>query len=122
MLQIAIISDVHANILALKEVLNDIQNRSIDQIYCLGDLVDFAPWGNEVVAKIQEMGIPCLLGNHDQRIAFNEPIVPLSIMMNKKLLIERLLSTTAKNKLLLEIKSGWLRYPIIWSLLIGSKR
>jgi len=78
MIQIAIISDIHANLIALNEVLNDIQNRSIYQIYCLGDLVDFAPWGNEVIEKIQNKGIPCLLGNHDERIAFDLPIVPLA--------------------------------------------
>lgn len=77
MIQIAIISDIHANLIALNEILNDIQNRSIYQTYCLGDLVDFAPWGNEVIKKIKNKGIPCLLGNHDERIAFDMPIVPL---------------------------------------------
>lgn len=78
MIQIAIISDIHANLIALDAVLDDIQNRSIYQTYCLGDLVDFAPWGNEVIEKIKSKGIPCLLGNHDQRIAFDIPIAPLS--------------------------------------------
>ena len=77
-IQLAIISDVHANIVALDEVLADIKKSGVTQIYCLGDLVDFAPWGNEVIARIQERNIPCLLGNHDQRIAFDEPIIPLS--------------------------------------------
>ena len=78
MIQIAVISDIHGNLIALKEVLKDIKRRNISQIYCLGDLVDFAPWGNEVISLIKEGGIPCLLGNHDERIAFNLPIVPLS--------------------------------------------
>jgi putative phosphoesterase len=77
MIQLAIISDIHANLIALDAVLTDIKNKGLTQIYCLGDLVDFAPWGNEVIARIQERNIPCLLGNHDQRIAFDEPIVPL---------------------------------------------
>jgi len=77
MIQVAIISDIHANIIALKEVLHDIDRRNISQIYCLGDLVDFAPWGNQVIALMKERGIPCLLGNHDERIAFDLPIVPL---------------------------------------------
>lgn len=77
-IQLAIISDIHANVIALDEVLRDINNKGITQIYCLGDLVDFAPWGNEVIARLQERNIPCLLGNHDQRIAFDEPIIPLS--------------------------------------------
>lgn len=76
-ISIAIISDIHANLPALQTVLADIRNRNIDQIYCLGDLVDFAPWGNEVIGLFRERHIPCLLGNHDERIAFDLPVIPL---------------------------------------------
>lgn len=78
MIQIAIFSDVHGNLPALEVVLNDIDKRGITQKFCLGDLVDFAPWGNEVIEKIKENNIPCILGNHDERIAFNLPVIPLS--------------------------------------------
>ena len=37
--RIALISDIHSNIVALKAVLNDIEKRQINKIYCLGDLV-----------------------------------------------------------------------------------
>ena len=77
MLQLAIISDIHANSKALDVVLADIEQRGINAIYCLGDLVDFAPWGNEVIQTIRQRGIPTLLGNHDERIAFDEPVVPI---------------------------------------------
>ncbi len=43
MKQIALISDIHSNLTALLEVLADIKRRGIGDIYCLGDLVDFAP-------------------------------------------------------------------------------
>lgn len=78
MIQIAVFSDVHGNLPALEVVLNDIEQRGIHQKFCLGDLVDFAPWGNEVVEKIKKLNIPCLMGNHDERIAFDIPVVPLS--------------------------------------------
>jgi predicted phosphodiesterase len=78
MVQIAVFSDVHGNLPALNAVLNDIEKRGIQQKYCLGDLVDFAPWGNEVIEKIKALNIPCLMGNHDERIAFDIPVVPLS--------------------------------------------
>lgn len=54
MIQIAVISDIHGNLIALNEVLKDIKNRNISQVYCLGDLVDFAPWGNEVISLIKK--------------------------------------------------------------------
>ncbi len=78
MIQIAVFSDVHGNLPALEVVLKDIEKRGITQKFCLGDLVDFAPWGNEVTEKIKELNIPCLMGNHDERIAFDIPVVPLS--------------------------------------------
>lgn len=78
MIQIAIFSDVHGNLPALEAVLKDIDQRGIHQKFCLGDLVDFAPWGNEVIEKIKKLQIPCLMGNHDERIAFDIPVIPLS--------------------------------------------
>lgn len=77
-IRIAIFSDIHANLPALEAVLKDIKNREIDLCYCLGDLVDFAPWGNQVIETLKATRIPCLLGNHDERIAFNHPIAVLS--------------------------------------------
>ncbi len=77
MLKIAVFSDVHGNLPALDAVLNDIKQRGIHQKFCLGDLVDFAPWGNEVTQKIKDLNIPCLMGNHDERIAFDFPVIPL---------------------------------------------
>lgn len=77
MIQIAVFSDVHGNLPALEVVLKDIEQRGIHQKFCLGDLVDFAPWGNEVIEKIKSLNIPCLLGNHDERIAFDLPVFPL---------------------------------------------
>ncbi|KFF15837.1 metallophosphoesterase family protein [Flavobacterium hydatis] len=77
MKNIAIISDIHGNLPALKVVLEDIKQRGIDTIYCLGDLVDFAPWHNEVIELIKILEIPCLMGNHDERIAFDHEVTPL---------------------------------------------
>lgn len=78
MIQIAVFSDVHGNLPALNAVLEDIAKRGIQQKFCLGDLVDFAPWGNEVTEKVQDLNIPCLMGNHDERIAFDIPVIPLA--------------------------------------------
>lgn len=74
MIQIAKFSDIHANLIALQEVLKDIDRRGISEIYCLGDLVDFGPSANEVIKIIQERNIPCLLGNHDERITLPDKI------------------------------------------------
>jgi len=65
---IAFFSDVHGNLPALQAVLADLDQRHPDMVFCLGDLVGYAPWLNEVVAEIRRRGIPTLAGNYDQGI------------------------------------------------------
>lgn len=72
-MKIALFSDIHANISALRAVLADMEKQPIDQVYCLGDLVGYAPFPNEVVAEIRKRQIPTIAGNHDEAIGFSPP-------------------------------------------------
>lgn len=65
----ALIADVHGNLPALEAVLEDIQRRGVDAAYHLGDLVGYAPWPDEVVARLAEAGIPGVGGNYDSTVA-----------------------------------------------------
>ncbi len=38
-MKIAIISDIHGNLEALKATLNNIEKRKVDKIICLGDII-----------------------------------------------------------------------------------
>ena len=67
-MKIALFSDIHANIDALNPVFDDIYSRKPDAIYCLGDLVGYAPYPNEVIETIREKGIPVIAGNYDQGV------------------------------------------------------
>ena len=70
MKRIALISDIHANLPALRAVLADIDDRAnIDAIFHLGDLTGYAPWPNEVVSLIRERAIPGISGNYDSTVA-----------------------------------------------------
>lgn len=70
----ALISDVHANLPALEAVLEDIGRRpEVDAVVHLGDLVGYAPWPNEVVARIGERGIAGVAGNYDSTTATGHP-------------------------------------------------
>src|SRR5947209_4285123 len=66
----ALISDVHANLPALEAVLADITaQQDGDAVYHLGDLVGYAPWPNEVVARIARDAIAGVAGNYDSTVA-----------------------------------------------------
>lgn len=65
---IAIISDVHANLPALNTVLEDIEKRGIEKVFCCGDMLGYNPFVNEVAEIIKKRQIPCILGNHDHAV------------------------------------------------------
>ena len=69
-MNIALISDIHANLPALEVVLADIAGRgNVDATYHLGDLVGYAPWPNETVALLRSHGIQGIAGNYDSTVA-----------------------------------------------------
>lgn len=68
MIRIALFSDVHANLPALEAVLDDLDAHDAPA-YHLGDLVGYAPWPNETVARIRDEGIAGISGNYDSTVA-----------------------------------------------------
>lgn len=68
----ALISDIHANLPALKAVLASIDERGdVGAIYHLGDLTGYAPWPNEVVALLRKRAIRGIAGNYDSTVAMD---------------------------------------------------
>lgn len=70
-MKIAFFSDIHANLPALEAVLADIDSQQPDFVYCLGDLVGYNVWPNEVTNLIRKRGIPTLAGNYDEGIGLS---------------------------------------------------
>jgi putative phosphoesterase len=66
---VAVITDIHANLPALRAVLGRIDELGIERVYCGGDLVGYGPHPSEVCALIQGGGIPTIFGNYDYAIA-----------------------------------------------------
>ncbi|MFV8339500.1 metallophosphoesterase family protein [Flavobacterium sp. LB3P21] len=64
-MKIALFSDIHANLPALEAFFQDIEKTKPDAIYCLGDLVGYNIWPNEVINEIRKRGIPTIAGNYD---------------------------------------------------------
>jgi putative phosphoesterase len=64
-MKIALFSDIHANLPALEAFFKDVDSRQVDAIYCLGDLVGYNIWPNEVIYEIRRRRIPTIAGNYD---------------------------------------------------------
>lgn len=67
-MKLALMSDIHANLPALEAVLAEVDGRGPDQVLCLGDLVGYAPWPDEVVSLIRRRGIVTIAGNYDEGV------------------------------------------------------
>ncbi len=64
-MRIAVFSDIHGNLEALKEILNDIENEKIDEVICLGDVIGLGPESKECLDLIISKKIKFILGNHE---------------------------------------------------------
>lgn len=63
--RIGVISDVHSNIFALREVMAQLEKEKVAEIYCAGDIIGYNASANEVVWELRRRGVRCIRGNHD---------------------------------------------------------
>lgn len=71
-MKIGIISDVHGDFPSLIKALRIFKSEKVNKILCAGDLVEKGDQGDEVVAMIHSLKIPCVLGNHDEMAPGNQ--------------------------------------------------
>ena len=64
-MRIALFSDIHANLPALEAFFEDVDKQHPDAMYCLGDMVGYNIWPNEVIQSIRSRMIPAIAGNYD---------------------------------------------------------
>lgn len=71
----AIISDIHGNIIALKEALNLIEQENVEKIICLGDIVGIGTRSDACVKLLKSYGekLIAVRGNHEERNIFGVP-------------------------------------------------
>ena len=72
-MRIAIISDIHGDLVALNAALDDIARARVDRIICLGDVAAFGPQPTEVVARLRETGCPVVMGDADATLLSPKP-------------------------------------------------
>jgi putative phosphoesterase len=64
--RIALISDIHGNAIALREVLRAIERTGADQVICLGDVATLGVAPGAVIDTLRGLRCPCIMGNHDE--------------------------------------------------------
>jgi putative phosphoesterase len=120
--RVAIFGDIHANLPALEAVIADMDALQLADRYCLGDLVGYATFPNDVVAAIRERKIPTLMGNYDQGVGNNSDDCgcaytnPVAEALGKRSIAWTNQHTTEENK-------AYLRsLPLHIPLLLGDLR
>jgi predicted phosphodiesterase len=66
MRRLAIISDIHGNLICLNTILVEIEQHGVDQIICLGDVAASGPQPQECLARLEEIDCPVVMGNTDE--------------------------------------------------------
>lgn len=67
-MRIALIADVHSNILALEAVMRAAKKHHPDRILSLGDQVNLGPCPKETLSLLRAENVTCLHGNHERYI------------------------------------------------------
>lgn len=65
----ALVSDIHANVEALRRVLADAAQNGVDRVVCLGDVVGYGPLPAETLALVRKTAAAVLAGNHDDAVS-----------------------------------------------------
>ncbi len=64
-MRLALISDIHGNLVSLEAVLADIRHQNVQQKIFLGDAATLGPQPRDVLARLRELQCPSVMGNHD---------------------------------------------------------
>jgi diadenosine tetraphosphatase ApaH/serine/threonine PP2A family protein phosphatase len=77
-MRVAVVSDIHGNLHALRAVLDAVAAEEVDALWCLGDLVGYGPRPNECCAEVERASSLCLVGNHDLGVLGRIPLAEFS--------------------------------------------
>ena len=73
-MRVAVVSDIHGNLHALRAVLDAVAAEEVDALWCLGDLVGYGPRPNECCEEVERAASLCLVGNHDLGVLGRIPL------------------------------------------------
>jgi predicted phosphodiesterase len=82
-MRLGIISDIHGNLEALRQVLADIDQSELNGVACLGDNIGYGPEPDEVVKLIRKRNIPSIMGNHELVVVDPRYLVEMNPMTRR---------------------------------------
>ena len=77
-MKFGLVSDIHGNLPAFEEVLDEFERRHIDTIICCGDIIGYGPWPNECAMLVRDRKMIAVRGNHDTLIVGDSEIEEFS--------------------------------------------
>lgn len=73
-MKIAVLSDIHSNLFALKMALNSLKDENIDRIYFLGDYITDGENENEILNIVKNVSDLAILGNREKYMLDYSPL------------------------------------------------
>lgn len=64
-IKVAVLSDIHGNIVALEEAIKDAKSQNVDEYIVLGDIITDLPFTDEVIDKVRELTPYVIKGNRE---------------------------------------------------------
>ena len=105
-MKIAVISDIHGNMDAFAQVLEDIDRSHVDAIISLGDNIGYGPEPEKVIRKIQHRNIPSIMGNHEMAVADQSHLSWFNITAQESLLKTRKMLSKSSIEYISSFKSS----------------
>jgi predicted phosphodiesterase len=65
MMQLAVVSDIHGNLVALEAVVAALAAEGVTEVVCLGDVAVFGPQPMQTLARLRQLDWPVVMGNTD---------------------------------------------------------
>lgn len=90
-MRLAIISDIHGNLEAFRQVLKDIDASSVDDVACLGDNIGYGPDPEEVVRLLRSRSIASVMGNHELAVLDEACLMKMNPSARRSLLLTKAL-------------------------------
>jgi predicted phosphodiesterase len=120
MKKVLVISDIHANAVALEAVLVDAGD--VDETWCLGDVVGYGPQPNECIERVSTLpNLTCMMGNHDFAAAGEMQLETFNSDAKRALLWQRKLLTKKNQRFLISLPGEMIIRGDV-SLVHGSPR